>query len=325
MDTDEKSELLVKLKTVTDGYLAGESDFTLDLAEWNISFRIKGPKWRGVVDKPLATFVLDLDRKVAEELSRHGVDLPKTEHGLVALRVNEGSMLAFLEGVPDVIDAISKLPPDKQILILFAILIAVGMGKVVQGIMLAYTDGIKEKEQTKRKAIEAQERIHTLRAITESPSRYQLEAPLRGLIGKLGDNDLIELPGAQEGVRKKRVKAELAKSSRSKTSNYYIDGAYTIEGISTKNPAKWTISLNYGQLTFTAALQLSDEDVQSLLADFKEAHAKNRKIAPWLHVTAEINAKGIKKSVVVGIGKARKNSVKMSDALKAEGYDFGKS
>ena len=324
MDIDRRSELEARLKAVMEGFLAGESDFTLDLTQWNISIRIKGPKWRGVVDKPLALFVLDLDRKVAEELARHGVDLPKTEHGLVALRVKDGSMLAFLEGVPDVIEAISKLPPDKQMLVLFAVLIAAGMGKVVQGIMQSYTDGIKEKEQTKREAIQAQERIHTLKVITESPARYQLEAPLRGLVGKLGDNDLIELPGAQEGVRKKKIKAELTKSSRSKASNYYIDGAYTVEGISTKNPAKWTISLNYGQITFTAAHQLSDEDVQSLLADFKEAHAKNRKIAPCLHVTAEINAKGIKKSVVVGIGKARKNSVRMSDALTAEGYDFGK-
>jgi hypothetical protein len=81
-------------------------------------------------------------------------------------------------------------------LILFAILIAVGMGKGVQSVIQAYTDGIKEKEQTKREAIHAAERMHTLRVITESPARYQLEAPIRGLIGKLEDADVIELPGA---------------------------------------------------------------------------------------------------------------------------------
>lgn len=333
MNNEEQSELLQKLETVLEDYLAGESDFTLDLKQWNISIRIKGPKWRGVVDKPLATFVLDLDRKMAEELARHGIDLPKNDHGLVALRVEHGSMLAFLEGVPEVFEAISKLPQEQQMMILIAVLVIAGVALPAKALITSVGERAKEKEQTarenkreeentKREAIRANERLVTLNAITSGNTRYQLEAPLRGLVGKLGDNDVIELPGAKEGVKKKKAKASLAKSSRAKAKNYYIDNAYTVEGISTKNPAKWTISLNYGEITFTADLQLIDGDVQSLLADFKEAHGKNRKIGPWLHVTAEISKKGIRKATVVGLGRERNGSVKLADALRAEGYEF---
>jgi hypothetical protein len=57
--------------------------------------------------------------------------------------------------------------------------------------------------------------------------------------------------------------------------------------------------------------------MQQLLADFQEAHSKNRPIALPMHVTAKASSKGIISARVVGLGEPRAGSIKLSEALQS--------
>ena len=311
----KKKELAQKIEETILKFVDDPSDFTFDLDKWKLEIRIKGPKWKGVVDKPIANFVLDLDQRLTAELKRQGVILPKSDHGIVAMRVDKGSTLAFFEGVPETINAIKGLPPQQQMLVFIAILFAAGIWGT--------KEIIESIQRTRREKITSDERVKVIEAFTKRETLLELQAPLRTFVNKMDDSDSITLPATDEALSKKRLKEEFQKSSRSKPRTFYIDGAYTVEAITTKDPDHWKISVKYGTFGFVAELNLSEDDVQSLLVNFQEAHKKNTRIAPYLHVTADISEKGIQKATVVGLGKKRPTSVTLGDAFKRVGFSPG--
>jgi hypothetical protein len=329
MDEKQESEQLEKIEKLLQSFVEENPGFTIDLKDWKFQIRIKGPTWKGYVDKPIADFVIDLDKRLREELVRHEIEVPKSNHGLVALRVDEGSTLALLEGVPETLEAIRNFPPKQQMMIFVAILVAAGVWGSLKWRELVSGER-KEAEETKRREIESNERlekdkvlsaerVEIIKALTEGGTRRQLEAPLRTLISKMGDEDVIKLTGT-DLVKKDVAKERLEKGTRSKPKNYYIDHPYTIEGISTKNPQKWKITLSYGSVNFVAGMELTEEDMKQLLSSFQAAHDLGTKVAEDLMVTAEINSKGVQRAVVMGIGKPRDKAMRIAEAFRKEGF-----
>src|SRR5687768_7325773 len=97
MDDAEKEGLKESALRIIEDYIKNPDTFELDLSSLDFRIKLQGSKWKGVVDRPVAQFLLDVDKRVQTELARVGVPLPKSNHGVVALRIEEGSMEAFLE------------------------------------------------------------------------------------------------------------------------------------------------------------------------------------------------------------------------------------
>ncbi len=297
----------------------GEAEYDFDLESLRLSIRISGTKWSGIVDKPIAKFLIDLDRRLTEELRGAGVDIPLSEHGLIALKIEEGSLEAFLQYSKGILSQLDKMTLRDKILILAGILTALGI--IYGPDIIDKLNAVKVEEVHARiEEGKSKERLDTIKAFTTVlQSERELQQPLRALIDKMSPDDKISLPGHKEGVTKEVAKKTLAKGTRQKPKRYYIDHRYIVHDLLTKNPKNWQITLVYGDVAFRAKLLITTEEMTALLTAFNEAQVKGANISPDLHVTAEINEKGITSAEVVGLGAARENSRKLSEVLAIEG------
>lgn len=284
--------------------------FGMDLGALKLKVRLQGEKWSGLVDKPVAKFLLDLDRKLRDELEKVGIEIPETDHGLVALQVNEGSMEAVLKYSKEFKEMLLKMKPSVQIVLITAILAGFGM---------FYTPEIISKlNETKMEEARARERLELVRTVGEiSKSQRELQTPVRNLVKTMGANDKISLPSVQGAVGKKDVQKHLVKAvARSAAKTLYVDHRYIVQELSTKKPGEWQIGIFYGGLAFKAKLNITADQIEALLKNFQEAHARNSEIAPDLQVTADFSSAGIRNAQVVGIGAPRPQSVSLSKALE---------
>lgn len=299
------------IRAAIEAFDAGNADYSFDLSTLKLKIKLSGPRWAGIVDKPLAKFLLELDKVVQSELNRMGVHVPDGDHGLVALKIEDGSMEAFLQYSKGIFQEIRKMTLKQQLLISVTILTAIGLPVAPSIISALNEPGIA--------ATESEERVNLIKSVGEVLEKtYVIQKPVRGLIGDMDGRDRLELPGAPEPMKKEQAKAALAKASKSeKPDTYHIDGRYIVQELLTKDPENWVIGLNFGTVSFRAKILLTHEQVSSLMADFQAAHAKGTEIAPDFQVTATIDAQGnIKKATVVGMGEPRDEAVKLSTALK---------
>lgn len=319
MDQSDKTNRIAEaLEKALDGYLLKGEKFTFEIEKQNLQIHLKGPRWTGVVDSTVASFLLELDKRIREELVRHGVPVPENDHGFVVLRVSKGSLIAQVEINPEILKVLSDWPTEAKIVVAATFVVALGIWKgfdYLKAAADAQTERIKAKTdllaaETNRKLVD------TLCDVTRNAAN--LQAPAKKLIGKMTEADLITLPGLTKPVKKDDAKIVLsAKTARSKSRTYYIDQFYVVESLTTK-PKKWEIGLRYGTVSFKAKLELSDKEVAKLLADYKTAHAEGSEISPALQVTAEISPKGIRSAIVVGMGKPRPNNKGIAAAISAE-------
>lgn len=300
-----------KIFELVDSYLQDKENFRVDLKDLDLNLYVKGETWAGIVDRPLAKFILDLDKRLQNELAAVGVDVPKTPHGLLALQIKEGSLDAAFQYSKGILKAWNKMNPRSQILIIVALCGALGIVSTSEIIDALNKDDIEK--------IRSEERIELVRAVGEiAKSSKELQQPVKALVKSMDSEDLIKLPGKSSLLKKGQVNETLEASQRSKAKTYYIDHCYVVQELSTKTPGKWTITICYGGVSFRAKLLLAENEVAQLLEDFQEAHRRGSEIAPDLQVTAEISAKGIRTAEVIAIGKPRKNATKLSEALTAQ-------
>ncbi|TDU64145.1 hypothetical protein EI77_04329 [Prosthecobacter fusiformis] len=289
-----------QINNLIDTYLAGEQ-FEPDISKLGLRIYIQGDSWAGVVDKPLAKFLLDLDKKLSDELAKLGIELPNTPHGLVALKVDDGSLDAVLQYAKGILQAVTKMKLRDQLFIYLTAATALGfvMGPEI----------IEKIQAAPIREIEAREKVQLIEAVGKViEATRDLQQPARGLVNSMKENDRITLPGQTGALTKKEAKDILVKSTRSKPKQYYIDGNYIVEELSTKKPGEWEIGLKWGDQTFRAKMLLSSKEVDDLMDSFQLAHLSGSNIAPDLQVTAMINAKGVYSASVVGLGDRRKGS-----------------
>lgn len=319
----QQTNILTLLESAIEAHASGDSKFTIDIAALDLKVHIKGKNWSGLVDKPVAKFIVEFDEKIRRELKNAGVTLPKTDHGVIALEVREGSMDGWIQLTKEFVALYKSVDLGSQIALLAAIVTGLGIYRLPTIIAAINAPSQKRAESEGETAIEkargkSQERLLKSVEGVVAASR-ELQAPLRtNLIGKMGENDVIELPESPKPMSKAEASNKLSKSTRSKPTSHYVDHVYLIQSVNMKK-SPYEVALEYGDVAFTAKLILSDEDSQKLWEEFKAAHAKGSVAALPLQVTARIN---LKKEVVdgevVGIGGVREGSKKLSQLLKSE-------
>jgi hypothetical protein len=298
------------VQDVIQRFIAGDDRFEQVEQGLELRLKLKGEKWKGVFNKSIARFLIELDGAVEKELQRNGVDVQAGQDGLVVLRIEEGSLEAFLEFGPKLLKAFRKMTPREQITLSMVLLAAIGVWKSD-----AIIDSLNKPEIDK---IASQEKVEMIKEVVQAVNENtrELQKPMRSLIKTMDENDTIILPGMEKDMKAEMAADELVKGTRSAKKNFYIDHPYIVQALSTKNPNNWTITLKYGEVSFVAKLQLTEDEMKTLLKDFQEAHSKGQNIAPDLHINAEITSKGVKSASVVSMGKPRALSKSLAIALK---------
>lgn len=308
MNTAASVAIDSQIRKAIEAFVLDSSVYEFDLASLELKIRLSGPKWAGIVDKPIAKFLIDLDDMLNRELKKFGVELPESKHGLVALKIEDGSLEAFLQYSKGIFQELRKMKPWQQILLATTILGALGIN--------ASSSIIEALNQAKIEEIRASERVSLVEAVTaiEANSR-EVQAPVRKLVANMGDEDTVLLPVSETPLKKAQANEALVKSTRSKPKTYFVDHRYIVQELLTKDPENWEIGLRFGDVSFRAKILLTHDQVSSLMADFQAAHQKGSEIAPDLQVTATINERGIQNASLVGIGEPRADSLRLSEAL----------
>lgn len=311
MTPEEKEALSKSVRDIIADYLADPDNFQLDLSSLDLRIKMKGDRWGGVVDKPVAKFILDLDKRLHEELARVGVELPATKHGVLALRIEEGSLEAFLEYAKGIFAEIRKMKPAVQIMVLVTVL-------GVFGLVMA-PDIIEQLNEAKLEEARGKERVELVKAVAAiSENARELQQPMRGLLSNAAKDDEVFLPGSDTPMAVKEVKKTFVKATRSRYYTYQIDFPFVVQDLSFKKPGKWEIGLLFGETAFRAKLLITEEEISELLGKFQEAHKNGSVISPDLQVTAEINDKGVGPASVIGIGAPRSRSITLGEAFAKE-------
>lgn len=289
---------------------AGQS-YDLKLEDLGLKIRLKGPAWGRIVDKPIARFLLDLDERLQEEMKRLGMGLPAGPHGVVALRIEEGSLEAFLQYSKGFLKEWKKMKTKEQLIIASMVLGALTVWKGPE-IIRSWNEVEVEQQRS-------EERVELVKAVAGLEERRRdVEAPVRKLLAKLDEDDRVQLPGMGSAQKPEVAREKLASGKRSSVKSYYIDGRYIVDGLTTREPGRWQVKLRYGEIIFRAEVRLVEDEVQELLKQFQEAHKKGNDIAPDFLVTADVNQKGIQRAEVIGMGQPRDKAVKLSDALSSK-------
>lgn len=284
----------------------------LNLSALELKIHLEGDTWAGMVDKPVAKFLLDLDRKITEELAKAGIELPDNIHGMVALDVRAGSFDGRLEFSKEFYNIYVKLKPYVQIAIILALLTSVGV--VYSPEIIAALDSSKMEEGRAKERLELVKIMGSIR-----DSDRELQQPIRGLVGTMSKDDVITLPAKPEKETKKTAIKQFAKGTRSQVQTFYVDHRYIVQDLSTRKPGEWVIGIKYGEVRFRAKLSITDAEIDTLLKSFQEAHARHSEISPDLQVTAEMSAKGVTAAQVIGMGPPRSGSISLGEALKKAG------
>lgn len=310
----ENDDLVVKVQSLVHEYLLDPSKFEFDIGALNLRIHIKGPAWAGIVDKTVAKFLLDLDKKLTDELIKHGIELPATPHGIIALKVEDGSLDAFLQYAKGIFQEVRKMKPKDQLFIAGVVLGVAGFWQL--------PDIIEKWNAPAEAKIESDERVALVKAVASiADNSRELEAPLRALVSKMSEEDKISLPGHRSEMEKKDAKEVLVKGTRSKLQTFYIDGRYIVEELATKTK-DWEIGLRWGDVVFRAKLMITSEEIDELMNSYQAAHASGDNIAPDFQVTAEINAKGVQSATVIGVGEARGNSKTLGEIFESFKPDY---
>lgn len=305
MNTKEKVLALIQ------NYLCHQEEFRVDLDDLDLKIYMKGKNWGGIVDRPTASFLLQLDKRIERELMAVGVEVPKTHHGILALRIEEGSLDAVFQYSKGILNQWNKMTARSQILVVLTLVASLGIVNFKEIVEALNKPALQEAENRAR--------IELVKAIGDIAKNTQdLQKPVKALVQTMEPADVIQMPGTADLVKKNEAKKSLVQQNRSKSATFYVDHRYIVQELSTKKPGQWMITIAYGSVAFRAKLMLTTEEINSLLRDFQDAHARGSEIAPDMQVTAEITARGVQSASVIALGSPRQNAMRLSEALKKQ-------
>lgn len=309
------SEVTESIALAIGKYLKGEGDFDLDIEQIKLKLYIRGPKWRGVVDKPVAEFLLALDKRLEDEFEKLGINLPKFERGIVAIGVKEGSFDGFLMVVPETAEYLMQLAAAQKVVVIATVMTAVGAWKVLR-------KRVPKEELSDVEAQRFADQAVALKQINSiEENQAKIEKPFKDLLTKATDpQDEVITPAGTEAVLIADAVKDLPAATRArggKGNIYYIDGPYAIETLNSPKDKPWSVRLRYGSdLKFAAKLELPQEPMAFLLKEYEKAKQSNGEVAPHLQVTAQFAPDNkIKGAFVSGIGEPRKGTLKISEAM----------
>jgi hypothetical protein len=309
------SDVTESIALAIGNYLKGEGEFDLDIEKIKLKLYIRGPKWRGVVDKPVAEFLLALDRKLEEEFENLGISLPKFERGIVAIGVQEGSFDGFLMVVPETAEYLMQLAAAQKVIVVATVMTALGAWKVLRKSVPSDGMSLVEAQRFADQAVT----LKQINSIEENQAK--IEKPFKDFLKKATDpQDQVMTPAGTEPVLVADAVKDLPKGRRAPAVRgdiHYVDGSYAIEALNSPRDKPWSVRLRYGiDLKFAARLDLPQEAMSSLLREYEEAKKLDREVAPSLQVTAQFSpGNKIKGAFVSGLGDPRGGTLKMSEAM----------
>jgi hypothetical protein len=319
MAKTQTAEIGALLAELVEAHFDGSTEFDYkSLNGVSLSLRIKGKSWGGVVNKTVARFVLNAEREIQKLCEESGIDLPDSKHGFIQIEIEEGSLLAFLN-LDTILENAEKMGMDSGDLILIISSLAVLAGilkasEIIGKCSEAKLAKIKGENEVEKEKIRSEERLKIVGLLAPvEKSERNLEAPLRGLVGKMDKGDTIEIDG-KEPLSKAEITKNFTKSVRAKPELYHIDHVYIVENLKTEEGKPWEVKIRYGDRSFPAILKLDILQQEEFVAGYGKA-GKSGKVAADLHVTAKVSRKGVSKAEVVGLGKPRETAIKLSKAL----------
>lgn len=315
-------EIEQQINVAVAAFLQGSAETDFDPASIKLDFKVKGKTWHGVVDKAVAQFLLDLDLVVTRKFEELGISLEPTNHGVISLRIEEGSLEVFFQYGEKILKQIRQMSTKDKLLASAILLTIFGFpaaSDIVEKITAPILERIETENDVELERIRSEERERMIdRLFSVTVAALELQKPVRGLVAKMEPGDTILLPGRADEMDRGQARKTLDTYKRFKPKTYYIDQIYIIEELLTKNSEKWFLSLRYGEVSFRAEIKLNEKELQKLLEGYENAHKINDPITAGLHVTAEINAKGVKSALVVGVGSPRVDNKGLSAALSEQ-------
>lgn len=352
------AEVMRGISDAMEAYFKGDGEFRLDLQNVKLRIYLDGPKWHGVVDKPVAEFLLDLEKKLRLEFEKLGIKLPKWERGLIALEIDDGSWDALLGYTQEAVDFFKTLAPSYQTVAAGAVMATVGawanvrrrIQEAVSPVEVqkakdlatareqqkALEDVSPELDTTDSGEIEAsrlsEEKIEALAKLeTIQHDSLELQRPIKTLLGLMTEGDVVTLPAEEEAFKYtaaiQTLEKKAARAPKPKRPTFYVDQHYVVNALNTPSgpTSKWNVKVEYAGVPLTAGLaKLSSEDIAKLTSIYDAAFAKGKSPSVDLQVTAEFDSKGNPKAaIVLGIGVARTNNIGLSAAI-AKGKEYHK-
>lgn len=346
----DPAEVMRGISDAMESYFKGEGEFRLDLQDVKLRIYLDGPKWHGVVDKPVADFLIDLEKKLRLEFEKLEIKLPKWERGLIALEVDDGSWDALLGYTQEAVDFFKTLTPSYQTVAAGAVMATVGAwASVRRRIQEAVSPVEIQKAKDLATAREQQEALGDVSpALDEAGSRenegsalsedkiealakletiqddsLELQRPIKTLLGLMTEGDVVTLPAEDEALEYtaaiQTLEKKNARPPKQKRPTYYVDQHYVVNALnSPPGPTtKWNVKIEYAGVTFTAKLsKLSSEDIAKFTSIYDAAFAKGTSPSVDLQVTAEFDKKGNPQAaIVVGIGATRSNNIGLATAI----------
>jgi hypothetical protein len=272
------------------------------------SIKIKGKSWDGLIDWRIARLVLDIQESVNKAFKEAGIDLSREESEIFAVKFKISKGCSLIEIQPGkAIQALLDKMTGTQKTALGIVLILAATAYLSHGQYLDYKAKLEAKTQD-----EATKRELMLLTKDVLAKIDEHEKPVRGLIAKLHDKDLVTIPSSDQELTKKQIKEEYPNKQRSKPETVYIDDTYIINSI--KYPGDSVrIIIEKGSQRIDCGVALSGDDLAALYNKAKEQHGEGEGFEMPLKITAKFTkGGGIKEAVIFGLGDPRDGVIKLA-------------
>lgn len=278
-----------------------------------IQIKIQGESWDGAIDYRGAKFIIDLQRAVIRSYNEiNDTDIhPRILNDLVTVkvRVREGSSIYEIL-IDKFFNIVVSNMTGPEILLMFGITAACATGYLTKRLVLQHKERLAQMNHTQELADRLSGTIDKALDIIE---RKNIDAPPKKLIGRLSENDLIQLPG-REPLPPDQAKELYPKKQPPRISDGFFDDNFKVLEINTeKRPI--LLKLDKEGYKFWAEARIEPEDVERLSDNFKTAVNNNQDLTIDLHLYISFDDKKIKDASIQEIGPPRENTKRFSDLI----------
>jgi hypothetical protein len=291
----------------------GSIDFT---DNFNFTIKIEGRNWDGLIDYRIANYIIDLQDSV-KKLFKEASDIQSEEflnyvqrNLIVKARVTEGCSEIFIEKFDKILTAFFKNMTGAQKTIAFTVAAAA----------LATSFCYSDYNETKFKTQEAQSHQEIVGQLIEHSDKLadviernedlflDMEKPVRNLVNKLDEKDIISLPVSQNKLTITEAKALYPRRPRLTVKTAYIDGSYDVLQIKTDKTGNVIFFLEKDGTPVKATLNINDDEFTPLYNKIMTAHQNSQIPTVNIQLTAKYTSKKITSATIVGVGAARETA-----------------
>ena len=327
VNSDAREKLGRILQDSVAAHFAGDESFEIEgLEELRVQIRIEGSRWGGFMNQTTAKFLLKLEESL--EMIYSEVGLPIPSDGIIKMRISEGSWFSEID-FSNLADFLNKMEPKKIAYVAGAVSVALCVYQLPEIIEKTTAVQVAQIEadskgkvldaRVEEEKIEAQtiEKVVSLLAPVQEQTR-ELQAPMRSILKKLDKADAIQISGMDVVKSKEKfTEIRIEKGVRNKAEKPRVDLLYIVEGISTVKGKKWKANIRWGEVHFTATIDLDIVDLSAFLKIYEQANPDSD-LTQNLHVNLKVSGGEIREASIIGLGKPRDGAISLDEAMKAD-------